>query len=206
MSRERPTDQLPDDPSLSALYGSTRQEQPSAELDQIVMQEARRALSRRRLRWWLPLSTAAVILLGVSLTLNQIEPPGYSEPAVEIQTESQPPAAAPAPATESVRKKMMMKSAPASGLQRAAPARQSVEADGMLFDAPMQLEMEEAAKVQQADDARQVDSPARQVDRMLDLLRQGDSEELLEVLRAFRALHPDYLLPEKLAEFEAANR
>ena len=205
MSGERSSDQLPDDPSLSALYRRTRQERPTAELDQAVMQEARRALSRRRVRWWLPLSTAAVILLGVSLTLNQMEPPGYPEPDVEMTKESQPSAAVPAPATEIAPKKMM-KSAPAPGLQQAVPARQRFEADGMLFDTPMQMEMEEAASATQADDARQLVPPARQVSEMLELLRQGDSQELLKVLRVFRASHPDYPLPEALAEFEAVNR
>ena len=218
MSRERPTDQQPDESALSALYQRSRREQPSAALDQAVMQEARRALSRRRLRWWLPLSTAAVILLGVSLTLNQMEPPGHTAPTLDSRREPVPASAVPdlseeasseqpstvqTPSVQGVPEKLM-KSAPPPGLQRAAPAKRSAEADGMLFDAPLELEQAPAV---QTDNVGLAESPEAQVTGMLDLLQQADTQELREHLgerlRAFRASYPDYPLPDALERFEA---
>ena len=208
MSREQPSDRLPDEPSLSALYRHTRKEQPSPELDQAVKQEARRALSRRRKRWWLPLSTAAVILLGVSLTLNQVEPPGFSEPPAvspaESLDESTAPASAPIPQLQGMREKSQQ-SKQSPSLKRAAPARSESSFERRLFDAPMQLESEETPEAK-ADLAIQGDKPEAQVAHLLELLREGDIPALREALRLFRQAHPDHPLPKELEDFEASAR
>lgn len=208
MSREQQSDRLPDEPSLSALYRNTRKEQPSPELDQAVMQEARRALDRRRKRWWLPLSTAAVILLGVSLTLNQMGPPEFSEPSVispaESLDEGLPPASAPMPQLQGLGEKAQQ-SEQSPRLKRAAPARSESPLERRLLDAPVQLESEEASEVK-ADLAIQGETPEAQVAQLLELLRRGDIQGLQEALRLFRQAHPEHPLPEELEAFEAPVR
>ena len=204
MSRERPHEQLPDDPSLSTLYQATRREQPSAGLDKAVIEEARRALSRRRLRWWLPLSTAAVILLGVSLTLNQIEPPAVTAPSDEMLDEGPPPSAASSAPMPGLREKAL-KSQPAPSLQRAAPARRESSVEDRFLDTPLQSEMQ-ALPATEADMAKRVLAPEQRVAQMLELLRQKDAEALRQALKAFRELYPDYPLPEELEAVEDSTR
>ncbi len=70
MSRDT---QAPEDPQLSALYQATRQAQPSAELDAAIRAEAQRALRGRRRSWMVPLSTAALVVIGLSLSLQVLE-------------------------------------------------------------------------------------------------------------------------------------
>jgi hypothetical protein len=64
----------PRDPVLSQLYQATRQPQPAAELDAAIRAQARRQCRRRPARrWFVPLGAAAVLLLGVSLSLRVLD-------------------------------------------------------------------------------------------------------------------------------------
>lgn len=61
------------DPEIAALYRSTREEEPDSSLDDRILAQARLTARRRRNRWLLPLSSAAVVMLGLTLTLKLLE-------------------------------------------------------------------------------------------------------------------------------------
>lgn len=75
---------LPDDSQLTTLYRASRKEQPSEALDQAILSEARKVASKRRNRWIVPLSSAALVLLGVGLSLPLIELP--YKPSQQLKT------------------------------------------------------------------------------------------------------------------------
>jgi hypothetical protein len=58
------------DQALSELYRASRTEQPSPAIEAAIRQAAHRQAGRRKRRWLTPLSSAAVILLGLSVTLK----------------------------------------------------------------------------------------------------------------------------------------
>lgn len=96
-----------DDSAISALYRRASQEAPLRHLDERVLVTARRHAAQRSHRWWLPLSTAAVLVLAVTLLLRHQQAPdvlqeqlAQLEPAPAASVPP-PPAvpAAPAPAT-----------------------------------------------------------------------------------------------------------
>lgn len=89
-----------DDPTISALYRSASQEAPSRHLDERVMVTARRHVARRSHRWWLPLSTAAVLVLAITLLLrHQQAPDELQEQFAQLEPAPAAVPAAPAPAT-----------------------------------------------------------------------------------------------------------
>jgi hypothetical protein len=145
------------------------------------------------MRRWLPLSTAAVILLGVSLTLNLMPPPDLSVTPEASLERSPAPASSPVRSFEPLQEKA-----------QEAPASAASSADGRLFDMPEPLEMEEAPPAEKAYTERAVVQPEAQVAEMIELLRQGDTQALTAALRQFRSAHPDYPLPQELSRFEAA--
>jgi len=58
------------DPDLSNLYRKAGDIAPPTSLDQAVLTTAHRAARQRRQRWMLPLSTAAVLMLGITVLLK----------------------------------------------------------------------------------------------------------------------------------------
>ena len=82
--------QTPDDPELSAMYQLTRVAQPPAELDADILRQARRHSSHRKQRLLLPLATAALVLLGLSLTLQVLD---LDKPLEKTLEESAEPSA-----------------------------------------------------------------------------------------------------------------
>jgi len=71
------------DPSISKLYQATPKAQPSAKIDVAILALAREKapgkISKRQKmhyqRWWLPLSTAALLVMGVSVTIKIMHQP-----------------------------------------------------------------------------------------------------------------------------------
>jgi hypothetical protein len=61
------------DPGLGELYRRTRIEQPPAALDKRILDSARRQTAGRRQRLLIPLASAALVLIGLSLTLRVLE-------------------------------------------------------------------------------------------------------------------------------------
>jgi len=67
---ERYEDGSEHDPDISAIYRKTGDLAPPTSLDDRILAAARRAAWRRKQRWILPLSTAAVVVLSVTLLIN----------------------------------------------------------------------------------------------------------------------------------------
>ena len=71
------------DPSISKLYQAIPKAKPSAKIDVAVLAQARevihRSVSKRQKmhyqRWWLPLSTAALLVMGLSVTIRIMHQP-----------------------------------------------------------------------------------------------------------------------------------
>jgi hypothetical protein len=90
------------DDSVSRRYRSLAREEPPAALDASILAASRRALRKPSLsrRWAVPVSIAAVLVLGFGVALQmQREQPGieYSEPAKSLSAPPPSPTAAPAP-------------------------------------------------------------------------------------------------------------
>jgi hypothetical protein len=58
---------------IGSLYRATRQETSPPHLDRAILAAARRAVRRRRFRWVVPASSAALVLLGLSLSYRFLE-------------------------------------------------------------------------------------------------------------------------------------
>jgi len=86
-----------EDAGLSALYRRTAQQEPSPQLDARVLAAARRLAQQRSRRWWLPLSTAAVVVLAVSLLwrmeLRPYELPSQMAPQLSKAPRAEKPVA-----------------------------------------------------------------------------------------------------------------
>jgi hypothetical protein len=206
--------------ALSELYRTTRRETPSEALDAALLAQARRQAAARRRRWMLPLSSAAVVLLGVSLVvkLNLLAPPPIlpGSPAIDEQPQSvrerQPESVSvPAPTTSSgagtlPRLHEEQRSAPAK-LQRAMPPRPVTSADEEGIDsAPTRMK---AASKAEADAALSelAKQPWREdadqwVSYMLKLLATGREADARQELALFRQQYGDYDLPPPLKQLE----
>lgn len=199
-SRER-HGAAPDDPSLSALYRATRQEEPGDSLDRAVLEEARRAMSRKRRRWLLPLSTAAVILLGVSLTLTQFGPPTLYSPSPEADGRSRIPQPAPATpdreASEQVEARRL-----APRLQKAVPSVGRARDEGVLLEDALEAPAGQSSKPASDAGWGETGDAAARIVHLRDLLRRGELAKLKAELAAFRKIYPDHPLPPELQAVE----
>jgi hypothetical protein len=84
----------PQDPPLSRLYQATRDQEPTPGLDAAIRARARDHCRRRLPRRWLvPLSTAALVVLGLSLSLRVLD----LQPPARETGQARPETAATAP-------------------------------------------------------------------------------------------------------------
>jgi len=194
-----PQSPMPDDRDLSGLYRATRLEEPSAELDRAVLMEARRALTRRRRRWLVPLSTAAVLVLGLSLTLYEIEAPRPTAVEAPAPPESMGEAAPASPAAGAMSDQAVER--PMLKLQRSAAPRSLPEAEEALSEKAWPAERDLLTSPASGAKAESGDDPDAWVARLMELLEQGDEETLRTELAAFRQRYPDYPLPAPLEAF-----
>ncbi len=194
MTPQDPQSPTPDDRGLSQLYRRTRREQPSAELDRAVLAEARLALARRRRRRWLvPLSTAAVLVLGVSLTLYELEAPRPT--ALEPQAPP-PPVGEAAPAAGAMSDRAAER--PAPRLPRSAVSPRLQETEEALSKRAPSAERDAPEALAPATKAETGPAPEVWIARLLEQLERGDSETLRSELESFRERYPDYPLPAPL--------
>lgn len=97
-------DDSPQDPGLSRLYQSTSRDEPPDWIDRRLLAEASHvAASSRHRRWVLPTATAALVLLGLSLSyqvFRETAPPAAirTESDGDLSRPSAPAMSAPAPA------------------------------------------------------------------------------------------------------------
>jgi negative regulator of sigma E activity len=207
--------------SLSTLYRATRREAPSDAMDAALLALARRQAAARRRRWMLPLSSAAVVLLGVSLVLqmNLLGPPAYSpmptaseetgkafkKPLPEAATSA--PAAAPA-ADGDIQLPREEKRRSAVKLQSVTPPRQATSMDEQQFDREDQNQPARA-KAEAEGTISGLALPVWRSDAehwlaaMLSLLQEGNVKAVQEELVLFRHRYPDHALPDELKRLES---
>lgn len=208
------------DPALSALYRRSGDIQPPVELDDAVLDAARRA-SRRR-RWIFPLSTAAILVIGVGLVLRTAMQPEFgTHPAGIPGTLTDSPSGAEAEQTPSPaqarRPRADDAAAPAAkpqaappreltpGLlheERAEPPRTRSKASAAPQVAPeadMGMSVEKAPPRAAPDDLPQA-QPEPWLTRIRELLLEGRRAEAKQQLAAFRRQYPGYPIPEDLRE------
>jgi hypothetical protein len=202
-----------EDPAISSLYRATRIEEPSAELDAKILAEAKAVTQHRHRRWLLPVSSAAVVLLGVTLTLqlqDQVSrlPQTLEDFGAEIPAEMQ--------ADQRAAKKQVVPPAPAlmmepsskrieegrAKLQKSAPGR-SVTADSAFESL---RERDEAEVLENSDQNQQaielVENPAVWLQRIQNYLHEEDRSKAIAELKAFKSRYPDYPLSERLQTLE----
>jgi len=206
-----------DDKGLTGLYRRTRVEQPPADLDDAILARARRRAARHRQRLFIPLASAALLLVGLSLTLRVLELDKPLEKALEapstpaaepyldeeakpaaprrsrVETVPQPPSPSvrmPAAETAEVESRRMLPPAPAP-MPEAAPAA----ARGF---------MQRKSRPGTDDgDSMEVHSapppgPGGRLQLIRDLLQQGRRDQARELLRALLKSHPELDVPQDL--------
>ncbi len=92
-----------DDEHIAALYRRTRDDQPTADSDRLIVDAARRAVARRRRQWvgqWLAVAATLVLGVGVGWQVWLSDEELEFEAPSEIDVDGAPPAAPAAPITE----------------------------------------------------------------------------------------------------------
>ncbi len=130
-------DYLAGDSALSASYREAGDEGPPAALDAAILGQARRAIGRdapaarpaRSRSWFVPLSTAAVVVLAAALVF-EITMPGMNEPVPERKaaTETAPPQAPATPGAGGEAEALdryLTELAPLAARARQIPARET---------------------------------------------------------------------------------
>lgn len=207
------------DPAVSALYRRVGEVLPPRHLDQRVLAEAQHAVRHRRRGWVVPVSTAAVLVVGVSLVLRIAVQPafgphpasvpsgGLSDSAPEAQErearpaaplKSVPPDDTTNPAKQTA-KPAVPPQEPARRLQE-APARPPVtrkKASPAPPEAGMDMFREERASAPGTVQPPPLD-PEPWLTRIRELLEAGRHSEARTQMAAFRRHYPGYAVPEDL--------
>ncbi len=205
-----PHDDMPEhDPDISALYRKTGDIAPPASLDEAVLASARRAIHQRRQRWILPLSTAAVLMLGITvlLKINSEWQPG------DALERSAPAPAMPEEKAETSAGVLAKKAAPASPepqALRAVPPQQAARAKTEIAEslgattdtAPMAdstiQEAESPVIAGMAQTEQKVLEPKPWIEKIRKLIEAKKPNEARKEMEAFRKRYPDYKLPDDL--------
>ncbi|MGH8689021.1 MAG: hypothetical protein ACREVQ_15060 [Burkholderiales bacterium] len=162
--------ELEHDTRVSAAYRELGADAPPAQLDAAVLAAAR----RRRPRWAVPVSVAAVVVLGLGVVLRvQREAPQPAEP-VALE-----PRILQAPAAE-------RKSAPASVSAAAAPVAKARD-ETFALRAP--------ANVARGKISASAETPGQWLERIAKLRAEGKAEEADRSLAEFRRRYPEYRIP-----------
>lgn len=215
-------DEAVNEPDITALYRSTRSEEPSASLDGHILAEARLSARRRRNRWLLPLSSAAVVMLGLTLTLKLLdqEPtlPSVDDFAVDeaaevksipqrSMAEKKQKALTPGKVEMGVSSTMeeqdaelrLRKMAPAEELPRpaavgraAVPLPQGVRALAE-DEQPLRQESESVNNMSAME-------PELWLEHIIEMVDTENIDEAVAELKRFRASYPDYSIPEELRQ------
>ena len=190
---ERAGDDLAADlESIGAAWSALSREEPPELLDQAVLGAARRATAAsgrrqsrpwfRRRRWLGGLATAAVIVLALTLVIEQdVEAPA-PPPSRSDGYQLPRPAAAPRAETRSNAAEVAETLDEAADAAAKGPARQ------------MAAPLESHATDQDLSD------PDAWIERLRQLKADGETTVFRAELAAFRAAYPDYALPPELLE------
>jgi hypothetical protein len=219
---------MPEDPRLSALYRRTRIETSPADLDKTIRGAARRVAQRRRYRWILPLSSAAVVLLGLSLTLKLGELARPPEEAIlsekeeaDVKSEStftldgaEPETLAPMSPSPLVKKLPPLDDDTAIHMRKRSttPTQEYArgERHGLIQDqaatigaaAPSRAQAApQEASASEFGSAIGLDSdPTSWLRHIRDLVAQGRTDDAAAQLAEFRTGYPNHPLPDDLTE------
>ena len=200
-----------DEQKISGRYRELPREEPPRALDDAILSASRRAVKGRN-RWYVPLAAAAVIVLGVAVTMH-VE---RQQPGEEIATEPKPfavePPPPPLPSESRMRENVAKAERPAQRKEEAAqaPAAAAPEALAKRADqANAQLRQAEGAGARSEVMARAAAVPASRLARATpeqwllgidDLKRQGQHDEAARELAEFRKRYPSYRIPEAITE------
>jgi hypothetical protein len=170
--------------------------EPPELVDRAVLNTARRDLEPARktrpLRWLGGLATATVVVLALTVMLDQ-SPPGVdttSKPQLEESLRKlPPPTATPAVPAETAE------------LEDAPPARISQDALPPASPPAMTREVRRQEKLGASDAERKTLPGAEEwIEEMLALKRAGMTEQLNAEMAAFRTIYPEFPLPAELTE------
>lgn len=212
-----------EDPAISALYRRSRDSEPPAELDHAVLAEAQRVARRRPRRWLLPLSTAAVVVVGVTLVLKMGMQPQFSPQPAGVPHEPPGPVSAPEqrqptpvapPARDSRAEEALsppLKSAsppPRPTAKRRTEGLESLsepaQSDRMRFKAPAAPAVQSkaagapAAEERESLNVQDAPTPELWLKQIEELLTSGRQSEAKAQLAAFRRRYPDRSIPKEL--------
>jgi hypothetical protein len=178
------------DARVSEHYRALGREEPAPEIDAAILAASR----RRRSRWAVPVSIAAVVVLAVGVTLRvQLEKPEVAEPLVLQPKVMRAPAAA-KPAMKSMRETapLAAREEPARDEARARPAPASPASPpaGAAASAPADIAL---GKI-----SRAPETPEQWLERIAKLRAAGRDREADESLVEFKRRFPDYRIPDKM--------
>jgi hypothetical protein len=169
-----------DEREVSRVYRQLPREEPPPELDAAIRAEARSAVETHpaplvvptgRRQWYFPVAAAAVIILSVAVTwhVEQEQP----DPVVAA-----PAKVPPAPAPQASRPQLSRERTARDEAPREAKPAEPVAQSGARANALAKL-----------------DSPERELQRIVELRAQGKHEEADKALAEFRKRYPDYAIP-----------
>ncbi len=216
-----PRDDMPEhDPHISALYRKTGNIEPPASLDEAVLASARRAVRQRRQRWVLPLSTAAVLMLGITvlLKLNGEWQPGrgfegdvpmsttHEEKSAEARERVMAKRAAPAsPEPQALKSAPPSLATAPSELPRGVVREKAEIAESMGFSADRARMSDSAVQETEspvisgmAQAEQKVLEPKAWIEKIRKLIEEKKPDEAKKELEDFRKRYPDHKLPDDL--------
>jgi len=172
------------DPAVTSAYRGLGGEAPSTGLDAAILAASR----RRPVRWAVPVSIAAVVVLAVGVTLRvQLEEPRLGEPVALV------PRVLEAPAEE--KKEARLAAAPAA----AAPVPPQRQA---MADAGARAELAERSMARDAVALGKIgttpETPEQWLERIARLRAAGQAREADESYAAFKRRYPDYRISDEM--------
>jgi hypothetical protein len=194
------------DARVSEHYRALGREEPPPALDSAILAASR----RRPLRWAVPVSVAAVIVLAVGVTLRvQLEEPQRPEEVALAPKVLDAPALAPA---DELARQSRRDAAPARAPAAAPPATvaqesraQEPKAGAGKREALAEATADRAEPAGRASAgvavgkiARAPETPEQWLERIAKLRDAGRAREADESLAEFRKRYPDYRIPEKM--------
>ena len=204
---------MSDEQKISGRYRELPREEPPGALDDAILAASRRAVKGRN-RWYVPLAAAAVVVLGVAVTMHVERERPAEEVVSSVEPKPfavEPPPPPPLPSESRMRENVAKAERPAQRKEEAAqaPAAAPPEALAKRADeANAQLRQAEGARAQSEVMARAA-VPAARLARATpeqwllgidDLKRQGKHDEAARELAEFRKRYPSYRIPEAMTE------
>lgn len=178
---------------LSTQYRKTANEQPPAELDNAIRQQAHDAAPARQRRWLRPLAAAAVFILGVGMVFELQHHPAV-QPAATSATAN--------PAGRTDFKALQDNPEPVRARKQPQPmSAPSRSVSPQLESLAMPDVRRPAATRKPAQPA-----PGAQIDHIQQLLEAGKHDAAIKALEQLLKTHPGYPLPDALAHLAESEQ